>query len=273
MAKDRIPKGYADTPNGQVHFRKLGTGSRAIVLIHWLPLSSRMYAALMPLLAAQGFTVFAVDLLGYGRSDPRPQIWSMAAWADSVVCAAQFAGIDRAAVLGGHSGSCVATELALEHPDFTTHVVLDGFPFLTSELRVTFAAMRTAPRPAPSADGAHERHAFSTVLNTYRYYLPGYEVSSETLEQIWPAMIDYLEADFVSSAVISANYELAERMRNIKQPALLLGAQTDTLAASFPRACELLPGASTHFFPGHHPIHSAAGAAIYAGRVAQFLLR
>ena len=273
MAKDRIPKGYADTPNGQVHFRKLGAGSRAIVLIHWLPLSSRMYAALMPLLAAQGFTVFAVDLLGYGRSDPRPQTWSMAAWADSVRCAAQFVGIDSAAVLGGHSGSCVATELALEHPDFTTHVVLDGFPFLTSELRATFAAMRTASRPAPSADGAHERHAFTTVLNTYRHYLPGYEVSSETLEQIWPAMIDYLEADFVSSAAISANYELAERMRNIKQPALLLGAQTDTLAASFPRACELLPGASTHFFPGHHPIHSAAGAAIYAERVAQFLLR
>ncbi|NBP06898.1 MAG: hypothetical protein EBU76_00250 [Gammaproteobacteria bacterium] len=63
-------------------------------------------------------------------------------------------------------------------------------------------------------------------------------MTPQTIEFLWPAMIDYLETDFVSSAPISAAYDLANTLPAVRHPVLLLGARTDTLAAHFARAAE-----------------------------------
>ena len=271
MAKDLLPKGYAKTGHGQVHYRRLGHEAQAgLVLLHWLPLSSRMYADLMPALAARGLDVIAFDLLGYGRSDPRPDDWSMAHWADNLAEALRCLREGPVTVVGGHSSSCVATELALRHPEQIARVVLDGCPFLTPALQATFAAMRRAPRPRTEADGSHETRVFRTVRTTYEHYLPGFEINDETLERLWPAMIDYLETDFVSSAPISAEYDLSIRLPEIRQPLLLLGAETDTLADGFARASALAPQAQRHFFTGDHPLHESERARLWANVVGDF---
>lgn len=231
-----------------------------------------MYAEVMPALGAYGHETIAVDLLGYGRSDPRPSEWSMGAWADNVAEALRALDVTEGlAVLGGHSGACVAVELALRHPRLVDAVMLDGCPFLTPELAATFAAMGRAKRPVPAADGGHESLVFRTVRTTFEHYLPGFDLTPATLERLWPAMIDYLETDFVSSAPISAAYDLAASLSRLRQPTLLLGAQTDTLAAHFPHACELLPMAARHFFGGDHPLHDPARAKPYAAVIDGFL--
>jgi len=263
MAKDSIPKAYAQTRHGQVHYRRLGAGPQRVLLIHWLPLSSRMYQHVIPILAARGCDVLAVDLLGYGRSDSRPEIWSMADWAASVAEVAESLDFSDAWVVGGHSGSCVALELAIGFPKLVERLVLDGCPVLTPQLRATFKAMQRQPRPAPDAAGAHEARVFRTVRTTYEHYLPGFEVTPETLELLWPAMIDYLETDFVSSAPISADYELEPRLALVRQPLTLLTADTDTLAGSFDQVCALRPDARRHTFTGHHPLHVADRALEY----------
>ena len=255
MPKDLIPKGYARTRDGQVHYRRLGAGSATFLLIHWLPLSSRMYAALMPLLAARGFDVLAVDLLGYGRSDPRPTNWSMTAWADNVEEVLTELGCDTVVALGGHSGACVVAELAVRHRQRVTRVILDGCPLPTPELRATFRSMKTAQRPTPQPDRSHESLVFNTVRTTYEHYLPGFTVTAENLERLWPAMIDYLETDFVSSAPISADYDLAATLTQITRPLTLLSAETDTLFPTFGVARQLVPNARARLFTGDHPLH------------------
>ncbi|MFZ9477710.1 MAG: alpha/beta fold hydrolase [Steroidobacteraceae bacterium] len=267
MAKDSIPKAYAQTRHGQVHYRRLGEGSQRVLLIHWLPLSSRMYQHVMPILAARGCDVLAVDLLGYGRSDPRPELWSMADWAASVAEVAESLGFTEALVVGGHSGSCVAVELAIGFPKIVSRLVLDGCPVLTPQLRATFKAMQRQLRPAPDATGAHESLVFRTVRTTYEHYLPGFEVTPESIEVLWPAMIDYLETDFVSSAAISADYELEPRLALVRQPLSLLTADTDTLVGSFAQVCALRPDARAHKFSGHHPLHEAARALEYVAAI------
>lgn len=247
-----------------MHYRRLGAGGqRRVLLIHWLPLSSRMYQHVMPILAERGCDALAIDLLGYGRSDARPEKWSMQDWAANVAEVAEALAFHDALVVGGHTGSCVAAELALGFPQLVARLALDGCPFLTPSLRATFEAMRRAPRPAPDAAGAHESLVFRTVRTTYEHYLPGFSVTAETLEALWPAMIDYLETDFVSSAPISAEYDLEMRLPAVTQPTLLLTAETDTLASSFARACELRPQAARHRFAGHHPLHEPARAREY----------
>ena len=231
-----------------------------------------MYSRVMPALAERGYETLALDLLGYGRSDPRPTSWSMGDWADSVAAALQAVGVRTpVSVLGGHGGACVAVELALRHPVLIDRVMLDGCPLLTPELAATFAAMGRSSRPAPLADGSHESLVFRTVRTTFEHYLPGFKVTPQTIEFLWPAMIDYLETDFVSSAPISAAYNLANTLPAVRHPVLLLGARTDTLAAHFARAGELLPEAAQHFFPGDHPLHEPSRAAEYAAVLANFL--
>ena len=270
MPKDLIPKAYVNTSRGQLHYRRSGTGNRSLLLIHWLPLSSRMYATVMPELAELGYDVIALDLLGYGRSDPRPEQWSMEMWADNVHEAMEQLCTRPVTAVGGHSGACVVTEIALRHPDAVENVILDGCPLPTPELTKTFAAMRQNSRPGPTADLGHEALVFRTVRTTYEHYVPGFTVTPQTIEAIWPAMIDYLETDFVSSAPISVSYDLAARLPQIRQPLALLSAMTDTLFGNHARACTLAATAQQHVFEGHHPLHDPARCREYAQVIARF---
>lgn len=264
MPKDRARKAYADTPFGQVHYRSAGPADGpALLLIHWTPLSGRMYAAHLPLLAERGFRVIAPDLLGYGRSDPRPQTWSIAGWADNLLALLDQLGVADAVVLGGHMGACVAVELALAQPDRVRRLILDGCPLPTPELRAAFASMKAQARPQPAPDGGHERLAFQAAEGLLKHYTPSFTLDGAGLERVWPAMIDYLETDFVSSAPISGAYDLGERLPLVTMPILLMGAATDTLAGSFAAARALAPAARTAWFDGDHPIHDPAGAEAY----------
>ena len=148
MPKDRARKAYIDTPHGQVHVRMDGPDDGAsLLMVHWTPLSGRMYAAHLPLLAERGFRAIAVDLLGYGRSDPRPADWSIEAWADNLAAVLDGLGIARTALIGGHTGASVAAELALRHPTRITRLVLDSCALPTTELSASYGWWADQERP------------------------------------------------------------------------------------------------------------------------------
>jgi pimeloyl-ACP methyl ester carboxylesterase len=261
-------KRYVDTAFGQVHLREAGSGGRALLLIHWTPLSGRMYEAVAPFFVDPGYQVLAPDLLGYGRSDARPAEWSIAAWADNLAEMLDGLGVARADVLGGHNGASVAVELALRHGARVEALVLDGCPLLTDELRAAFRSLAAAPRPTAEAA---PRLAFDRTVGLLKEYMPGFEVDDRTIERVWPAMIDYLSTDFVSSGPVAGAYDLAARLPLVRHSTLLLGAEHDTLASSFAEATRLLRPMAQHMFAGHHPIHFPARAAEYAGVVTRFL--
>lgn len=261
-------KRYVDTSCGQVHVRETGDGDRCLLLIHWTPLSGRMYAAVASAIAAAGFRVLAPDLLGYGRSDPRPADWSMAAWADSLAEVLDRLGVAHADVLGGHNGASVAVELALRHGSRVGALVLDGCPLLTDELRAAFRALSTTRRPQAKEA---PRLAFDRTVVLLQEYIPGFEVDDGSLEKVWPAMIDYLSTDFISSGPVAGAYDLADRLPQVRHRTMLLGAERDTLAGTYERAATLLEPTEQHLFAGHHPIHFPERAAEYAAAVTAFL--
>ncbi len=263
-------KRYIDTTAGQVFCRCLGEGT-PLLLLHWTPLSSRMYRHVMPLFANRGFACIAPDLPGYGRSDPRPETWSMPEYARLMLEVLDALGHDLAAVLGGHNGSSVAAEIARQAPRRTAAVVLDGVALLTPELRAAFTRLARTPRPQTRADGSHESQAFLTAVALLREYIPGFEVSDETLPLVYETLVDYLETDFISSGPVAGGYDVAEVLPQLAPPALLLGAERDSLAGNFKTAAGLLTSARTHLFPGHHPIHFPSRAAEYVEVIADFL--
>jgi pimeloyl-ACP methyl ester carboxylesterase len=254
--------GYVMTGAGQVHVREWGrAGGPLLMLVHWTPLSGRMFEGVAPLLAAAGWRVMAPDLLGYGRSAARGRDWEMADWAEALVTVIGEAG--PAVVMGGHLGASVAVEMALGWPGRVRALVLDGAPFLTPELRAALAGLSAMGRP--TGEGL-ERLAWDRAAGLLREY--GVEPLPE---RVWPVMIDYLETDFVSSSPVLAGHDMPARLAKLTHKVLLLGADGDSLAASLDTARAILPGAAWHRFAGADPVHFAERAAEFAAPVLAFL--
>lgn len=265
-------KSYVTTTHGQVHVRTAGNpAAPACLLVHWTPLSGRMWEAVGEVLAARGWFVVAPDLLGYGRSDPRPAQWQVSDWAQSLRplldgCAGPVT------VIGGHVGACVATELALAEPERVGRLVIDGPPFLNEPLREAFRGLAAMPRPQPTDPGI-DTLAWTRTLGLLREYMPGFTPTPDTMGLIWATMRDYLASDFVSSAPVMADYRLEDRLVQVTQPVALLSAEKDTLAAQYETAKALLPSAPAFQFAGQHPIHDGARAEDYVDALLDLLER
>lgn len=101
---------------GAVHVERYGHGGRSVLLVHGFATSSFLWRAVAPALA-DAYTVYAVDLLGYGESDRPPDadysIAAQTAYLDRALAALR---VPRAAVVGVGIGGGIALRLAVRHP-------------------------------------------------------------------------------------------------------------------------------------------------------------
>ena len=130
-----IRRGFADGPFGQVHYRAAGDPGRPrLMLLHMSPQSSRGFADVLPRLAAAGRFVLAPDYPGYGESAaaqgraPRIEDYADAAWA-----VADAHGAGPLDLVGHHTGSKVAVEMAHRRPGDVRAMVLIAVGLLTQE--------------------------------------------------------------------------------------------------------------------------------------------
>ena len=127
-----MKRGYVDTPEGQMHYATEGEG-QPLVLLHQGCRSSRMYLNLMPLLS-KDYWVLAVDLMGFGNSDPVPLTNpSVPDRARNVFHFIDALGIDKCHLFGLHTGAALGAEIAAEWPEKVGTLTLFGFPFIESE--------------------------------------------------------------------------------------------------------------------------------------------
>jgi pimeloyl-ACP methyl ester carboxylesterase len=160
-----MKRGYADTPEGQVHYITEGSG-KPLLLLHMTPLSSSMYRRLIPHLS-KARRVIAMDTLGFGNSDPAPSSYTnIGDYARNVAHFLDAMAIEQTDLLGSYTGSVIAAEVAVQFPERVSRQVL--FPYamwLTEEERAKRIeeAKKTAAI-TPKADGSHVldalRHAY-----------------------------------------------------------------------------------------------------------------
>jgi pimeloyl-ACP methyl ester carboxylesterase len=89
----------------------------------------------------------AIDTPGYGESDPPPEPQPIEALAAAMADALEALGLGSGGagqvdVLGVHTGSLIAGELAVQRPDLVRRVILSGVPLFLGEERIRH------PRPA-----------------------------------------------------------------------------------------------------------------------------
>ena len=143
---DGVRRQFVDCSSGQLHLRTSGVNSQkpGIVCLHLMPKSGRVFAPLLPELA-DGRLVLAPDYPGYGESDPYPQGTppTVYDYAGSICELIDHFELDRYCLVGYHTGSMVAAEIALRRPDQVAKLVLISAPVFTasevSEFRSYFA--------------------------------------------------------------------------------------------------------------------------------------
>ena len=238
-AKPRVRRGYFESRYGQLHVHNAippGGGfeeGTPLLCLHKSPLSGRMFERFLEL-AGRDRSVYAPDLPGFGDSDPpssRPAITDYAAAIGDFIETMRFRQID---VLGYHSSSLVAAELAINRPKQVRRVVLISVPLLTEAER---ESLKKVPPSAPAApDGSHLPGEWQRIVDVYGPGAP--------IELLTDAFVEKLRNGLHPAWLAHAalQYAVRERLSLVTQQVLLMRPRDDLWDATL-RAREVLPKA------------------------------
>ncbi|MDT7574139.1 MAG: hypothetical protein QOH17_472 [Pseudonocardiales bacterium] len=125
----------------RLEYTDYGSGDDVVVLLHGQLMLRRMHEPLARAIAAEGYRVVTLDLLGHGRSD-RPadaRRYSMTAFARSVVGLLDHLGVESAIVGGTSLGANVTLEVAVAAPERLRGMILE-MPVLDNAMEAGIVA-------------------------------------------------------------------------------------------------------------------------------------
>jgi len=213
-----------------------------VVLLHGWGTSSQSLAPLSGALATT-FRVLAVDLPGFGWSQPPPSAWGTQEYAGHILRLMQETGIDRAALVGHSFGGRIAIALAAAEPRRVSRLAL-----------VASAGIRP-----PRGAGYYLRVATAKLVKGV-FSLPGWGATGQRLIAKWFARVgsrDYRTAGAMRPTLVKVvNEDLTPLLPAIQAPTLILWGDQEqevprsameTMAARIPRSRLVVFAGAGHF--------------------------
>lgn len=229
-----IRRAFVDAEYGQMHYRVAGKpfDKLPLICLHQSPKSSREFIAFMQA-AADDRLVIAIDSPGHGESDVPAEKMSIEDFAHQIWSALDALGIQKADLLGHHTGAKVAAEMAWQRPEDVSRIVMVSALVLTSEERDNFKSMF---KPIPlDEDGTRFKDMWSKSI---QYRGPGV-----TLEQLASSMAENLRAgeayEWGHEAAFNYTDAFAERVAKLPHKITVLNPK-DMLFEYTPRVGKLL---------------------------------
>jgi pimeloyl-ACP methyl ester carboxylesterase len=220
----------------------------AVLFVHGAGMDHTVWQLPARWFAWHGYSVFAVDLPGHGRSEG-PVLGSvpeLAQWLGRVMDAA---GLERAAVVGHSMGGAIALEAAVALPDRITRIALLG----TAAAIPVNAALLEAAREAP--ERAYQMMtvwSHGTAAKMGGHPVPGLWMTGGSLALFARNAPGVLAADLAACAAWNSGPDGAARVRC---PALVILAANDIMTPPRNGAelARLIAGARTVTLPdcGH----------------------
>lgn len=231
-------RGFVDTSVGQIHYREMGSGE-PLLLLHETPRSSGVFLDVIPMYA-ENFRVIAMDTPGYGDSDDPPSDPGIEGFARYAIEVLDALGVEKASLLGRHTGCSIAVEIAATYPDRVTKLVLDGCPDYDPETRKERLA------------GVHAR-TFTTDGSQFTEaweYGDKWRHGRTSPEAIYRAGVDVLRStgrvDYGHLAVFKQ--DVRTRIPKITAPTLLISAREDVFVERHEQIKPLFKDARTYVF-------------------------
>jgi pimeloyl-ACP methyl ester carboxylesterase len=209
-------RGYADVPWGQAHVTIAGSGP-AVVFLHSIPRSSAEFRDVITHLP--GRTAYAIDLPGFGASDPLPGPASIQQFAAAMWAICEQLGIAETALVGHHGGGVIGLEMAAGRPDRVASLVLSSTPWLGPRERDERRSTGIYYGFEPQDDLSHLTH----MADRRRRWMP------VGRPEFWNGLIaDVLRAhDPEAPLGALMNYVMEERIALVRCPTLVVGRRGD----------------------------------------------
>lgn len=215
MAK--IRRQFIDTEFGQMHCRIAGNPSdkNTLVCLHQSPKSTR---ELIPFIerASSDRRVVGVDNPGHGESDVPEKPVGIEGYARAVWAVIDALGLGQIDLVGYHTGTKVATEMAWQRPDDVGSIVMISALVATDEERAAFKA-DFQPVPLDEA-GTRFTHIWDKSLH--------YRGPSVTLEMLASSLAEQLRAgdayEWGHQAAFEYSKVFPERLAGLPHPVTVL---------------------------------------------------
>ena len=223
LVSERIGQFFFD--RHRLEFTEFGAGDRWVVLIHGQMMPRRMHEPLARAIAAEGFHVVTVDLLGHGRSDRPldPKDYSMTAFGEQVVALLDHLGADQAVVGGTSLGANVSLEVADATPERVRGLLIE-MPVLDNALEaglIAFGQLMFMARFVPLSVTLVRRFAKMVPRGVVPFWTG---IALDTMEQQPASMAAALHGIFFGRIAPSS-----KRRRLIEAPALVIGHPRDPI--------------------------------------------
>ena len=195
-----------------------GNGDRVLVLMHGLLMDGRLNRGIGRALAARGYRVVLLDLLGHGESDkPRHAAeYRVDVYCEQAVALLDHLGVDQA-VFGGISlGANVALQAAVHHPQRVRGLVLEA-PVL--ERAVPAAAMTFVPALLVVHYAMPVARVVSALARKVRH--TGSDLLDGALSPL--ALQPEVTAAILHGILVGPVAPIVDERRQIQAPALVLG--------------------------------------------------
>ena len=259
-----IRKGYADTPNGQIHYRQLkNVDGVPLVLFHQTASSGTMFETMMTLLA-DSFHTIAPDNPGFGASFPPPSRFTIQYISDSLHAALTSLGVDSCYAFGHHTGSAIAVQMVYDHPNFIKKMVLSGPPLL-NEAQIN--GLKVSLKPfALAENGSHLTHVWERIRK---------RDSALPLETVHREVLLTQSARDAAQGAYHAVFEqpFKAQLESLNIPILVMAGENDTLKASLEPAYQLLRNGEMKVIPGEGPYICDQNPQVVADILQEFLRR
>lgn len=149
-------RAYTQIPEGQMHYRWAGNGDKNALFLHMSGSSSDEFEQVGDQLSEHGYHVYAVDLLGFGSSDPPPRYYTLSEHGETILSFLDSLGLDSVYLYGNLATANLCVHLGITHADRVRGMML-AHP-LHSPDPVQYAQKRFLPEYSviqPQADGSH----------------------------------------------------------------------------------------------------------------------
>lgn len=228
-------RAYTNGNFGQIHYCSLGDG-KPLVLMHQSPTCMVQFQKVWHLLAERGYQVIGIDLPGFGGSDGPQNVPAIADYAHIVPAVLDALDIDKADILGHHTGAIVATEAVLQYPERFTRFILNGPLPLTDEERAFFKqSLATEKTWVPVEDGSHLSAQWQFRIAAQ----PGWTDLEAIHRNVVAGAAAWPNAWFAHDAVMS--YDHGAAMQKLQLPCLVFSNTGDAIHDIARRTMEQRP--------------------------------
>ncbi|WP_353893219.1 alpha/beta hydrolase [Proteinivorax hydrogeniformans] len=114
-----------DLPNGEtIGYRKHGVGKNTLVLVHGNMTSSKHWDVLMESLSEDDYTIYAIDLRGFGKSSYNTPIDSLGDFSDDLKMFVDKLDLKNFVLAGWSTGGGVAMHFSAQHQSYVQKLIL-----------------------------------------------------------------------------------------------------------------------------------------------------